>query len=214
MSFQEEPNISDSDSELDDKWIIQFENTDKLYQEYYLDSIHYVSVYFIYVNTTNCIEKIKEEIFIMSKLGSILRNELIDLIKCNCMMHNKKYSLLSLLKYNITIDPTEIKQYSKAQLNNRDELIDFGNKYLTVVRHIDTVFFQNTIHMFHDLNSLIIVFYNDNNNDETKNKPNTKQQQHSTTKKIKLDTIVKIHMHNKNTKSKSKTKTIRKQYKD
>lgn len=225
---------SDSESELDDTWIVDFEHKDKLYQEYYLDSVHYVCVYYIYVNPDNCIEKIKEEMFIMSKLGCILRNELIELIKKNCMLHNNKYLLLSLLKYNITIDPMEVKQCSQTNIKNSYELLDFGNKYLTVLRQIDSVFFQNTIHMFQDLNSLIVIFYNakdTNNNDNDNNNYDidTKQKQnhgnhnnmtknaHTTTKKIRFDSIMKMHsQYNKNNKNTitKKTKTIRKQYKD
>lgn len=205
--------ICDSDFELDDKWIVQFENKDKLYQDYYLDNVHYVCVYYIYVNASNCIEQIKEEMFIMSKLGCILRNELIDLIKRNCKIQNIKYSLLSLLKFNITMEPLEVNQ-----CHNEFDLVDFGNKYFTVLRQIDNVYFENTIHMFQDLNSLIVVFYNDNKN-ETQNQPqnykvkqqSTPSQRHSTTKKIRFDTIMKIH--NKNQKLK-KSKTIRKQYKE
>lgn len=202
---------SETDTELDDKWIVHFEKTDKLYQDYYLDNVHYACIYYIYVNNTNSIEKIKEEMFIMSKLGCIMRNELIDLIKRNCIIQNKTYSLLSLLKFNITMEPSEIKHCYG------EELIDFGNKYFTVIRQIDTVFFQNTIHMFQDLNSLIIVFYNEecknekylpSSNSIIKNK-NFTQKSNSTTKKIKFDTIIKM-----NIKSKSKSKTFRKQYKE
>ena len=222
----------DSDFELDDKWIVQFENKDKLYQDYYLDHVHYVCVYYIYVNASNCIEQIKEEMFIMSKLGCILRNELIDLIKRNCKIQNIKYSLLSLLKFNITMEPLEVKQ---CHHDHDFDLIDFGNKYFSVLRQIDNVYFENTIHMFQDLNSLVVVFYNDNTTEiqsqchnqgqkqyqsqsQDKNsgmKQNQLQskplQRHTTTKKIRFDTIMKIH--NKNKKLK-KSKTIRKQYKE
>ena len=46
---------------LDDDWINTFEKTDKLFQDFYLDDIYYTGIHLIYVNTSNDIEKIKEE---------------------------------------------------------------------------------------------------------------------------------------------------------
>ena len=36
--------------ELDNTWIKEFENTDKMYQDFYVDDIYYVNVNFIYIN--------------------------------------------------------------------------------------------------------------------------------------------------------------------
>jgi hypothetical protein len=42
---------------LDEDWINEFEKTDKLFQDFYLDDIYYTEVHFIYINTSNDIEK-------------------------------------------------------------------------------------------------------------------------------------------------------------
>jgi hypothetical protein len=47
---------------LDEDWINEFEKTDKLFQDFYLDDIYYTEVHFIYINTSNDIEKIKDDI--------------------------------------------------------------------------------------------------------------------------------------------------------
>ena len=40
--------------------INEFEKTDKLFQDFYLDDIYCTEIHFVYINTSNDIEKIKE----------------------------------------------------------------------------------------------------------------------------------------------------------
>ena len=47
--------------ELNDDWIQKFENTDKLYQDFYKDDLCYINLKFIYINKHNNIQKIKHE---------------------------------------------------------------------------------------------------------------------------------------------------------
>jgi hypothetical protein len=90
---------------LDEDWINEFEKTDKLFQDFYLDDIYYTEVHFIYINTSNDIEKIKEEHFLLKTPNYISREEIIGLLKRNTIINNKKYSILSILKCNITLKP-------------------------------------------------------------------------------------------------------------
>ena len=38
---------------LNDDWIVNFEETDKLYKDFYKDNIDYINVDFIYINDYN-----------------------------------------------------------------------------------------------------------------------------------------------------------------
>ena len=44
--------------ELTDEWINNFEETDKLYQDFYKDDLYYIHLKFIYINRENEIDKI------------------------------------------------------------------------------------------------------------------------------------------------------------
>ena len=171
---------------LDDDWINNFENTDKLYKDFYKDDLYYVNLRAIYINRENEIEKLKQESFLMSKPNSISREEIFEILKKNSVDNDKKYSLLSILKYNIVLEPDDIKLY----LNNRN-----GDEYLSVVKHIDAVVFEKSINMFHDLNDLILIFYE-------KSLELKKPDANNTTKKIYLRSLS------------SNKKTIKKRYKD
>lgn len=170
---------------LDEDWILNFEKIDKLYEDFYTDNLYYINIQFIYINKENEIEKIKEEKFLMSEPNKILREEIVGLIKRNIIDNDIKYSLQSILRYNINLEPTDIKHF----LTNDIEVFN----YLFQVRHIDTIVFDKTINMFQDLNDIFVIFCE---------KTQDEKQNHNTTKKVYL----KLNNNHK--------RTIRKQYKD
>lgn len=176
-------------NELNDDWIHNFEKTDKLYQDFYKDNLYYTNVDFFYINRANDIEKIKQETFLMSEPNFISREEIIGLLKKHSIENDKRYTLLSILKYNITLDIDDIKGF----LTSADVSL-YNEKFLTPINHIDSITFENSINMFHDLNDLILIFYEKSNELKPFNRQNA-------TKKIYL-------------KPNTNKKTIRKQYKE
>jgi len=146
---------------LDSKWITNFDKNDKLYEDYYKDNIYYIGIHFIYIDKLYNIEKIREEMFIMSNPNIVTREEIIGLLKRNSIDDNKKYQLLSMLKFNITLESRDINIFLQEDGNN-------GVNYLNSIRNIDSIIFDKTINVFQDLNSLIFVFV-----DKEKVKSNT-----------------------------------------
>ena len=157
---------------LDDDWIINFENTDKLYNDFYKDDLYYINLRVFYLNGDNEIEKIKHEPFLMSRPNYITREEIIEILKKNSIDSNKRYSLLSILKYNIVLEPEDVKPY----LSN-----GHSKEYLSVIKNIDNIVFDKSINMFHDLNDLIFIFF--------ENSTELKKQHYNATKKIYLRSL-------------------------
>ena len=102
---------------------------------------------------------------------------------------------MSILKYNITLEADDIKNFLLTP-----DLASYNERFLTINKHIDTIFFEKTITMFQDLNNVYFIFY-----EKTKNNKNCDL--NSITKKIYLD-IISNKKDNKRYK-----KTIKKQYK-
>jgi hypothetical protein len=171
---------------LDDDWIKKFEDVDEKYKDFYKDDLYYVNLKFIYVNRENEIEKIKYESFLLTRPNYISREEILQILKKSSIEDERKYTLLSLLKYNITMDADDVQKFI---INESEE-----RSYLSIIKNIDAVPFDKTISMMHDLNDLILVFYE--KSQELKEKC-----VNNLTKKIYL-------RHNTN------KKTIKKQYKD
>ena len=186
-------------NELDISWLSDFEKTDKLYKDFYTDDLYYINVNFIYINNENNIEKTKSGIFYMKTPNYIHREEIIGIIKKNSIDNNKKYSVLAMLKYNVTLEPNDIPFFLKNELSYQED-------FLSSVTNFDSISFKKTIHMFQDLNELIILFYDKNiNSDKDKcNDSNT----YSDDSLYKNNFTKKVFIYSKN------KKTIRKQYKD
>lgn len=156
---------------LDDKWIKEFENSDKLYKDFYKDNVYYINIHFIYVNKMNEIEKISNEQYLLSIPNILFHYELIKILKMYSVIQKTRYSLLSILRYNITISPDEITNFIKI---NSDE---WNSNYISVIKNLNDIKFDKTINIFQDLNELIILFY----------EKNIEQNKNNYTKKIQLN---------------------------
>ena len=122
----------------------------------------------------------------MTTPNYILREEILGILKKNAIQNNKRYTLLSVLKYNITLEPEDLT--TSPKINQHD-------KYLSLIKNIDAVSFEKSIHMFHDLNELILVFY-EKSHELKETDPN------NITKKIYLRSLT------------ANKKTIKKRYKE
>ena len=158
---------------LDDQWIKKFEEEDKKYEDFYKEDNYYVNLYFTYINQENNVEKIKQEKFFMNLPNYITKEEIVYLLKKNMIMDNTKYSIFSLLKYNMTLEPEDIQSY----LNRQEEYND-NFSFLKTIKNIDTIFFEKTISSFQDLNSLFFILR------ENSKKSNDNKQSLKNTKKI------------------------------
>lgn len=141
--------------EVDSSWIDEFEKIDKEYKDYYTEDLSFIKFHCIYINKANEIEKITEEKNILTKPGILSKEEIISLIKHNVVCNNVKYSLLSILKFNINIDPIYLKTFIKS----KNSAAKNGDNFLQSIKNIDTIKFEKCISMFHDLNDLLIIFY-------------------------------------------------------
>lgn len=164
--------------------IVKFKEEDKLYSDFYKDDNYYIDIHYVYVNRDNEIVKIRREPFIMTSPNTICRDELIGIFKRNSIDDSVSYSILSILKYNITVNPEDVADFTK----------DYEHaNFLSTITNIDDIRIERTISMFQDLNDLMFVFYEKNSVSEKSNNNATK----------------KVYISNTN----KHRKTIRKQYK-
>lgn len=148
MDFEED---EEEYKPLDNDWINEFEKIDKDYGIFYNEDLQFLKIHSIYINLQNSIEQIKEEkILFKEKNNCISRDNLLGILKNNSFNAGKRYSILSILKYNIDIQSIEIKDFVRSREKTN---------FLSVIKNIDTVFYKQTINMFQDLNDLTILFY-------------------------------------------------------
>jgi hypothetical protein len=78
---------------------------------------------------------------------------------------------ISILKYNITLNPEDIHLFLRT-----DNFDYYNDIFFKSLKNIDTIVFDNTIIAFQDLNTLFILFYEkDKNNIMTTNMNNTRK---------------------------------------
>jgi len=129
-------------TDLDTTWINEFEALEKDYNSYYNEDL----------NNKNEIINISKDKYLFKTPGLLTREELVGLIKHNTIHNSVKYSLLSLLKYNIDFEPIHLKTF----LRSKDKHI--GNNFLKSISNIDTIVFEKSISLFHDISNLFIIF--------------------------------------------------------
>lgn len=163
--------------DLDISWIDEFEQNDKEYKIYYTEDISFIKVHYVYINTNNEIEKVKEDKVLLKTNGILQKEELLSIIKSNLYSDQLKYSLMSILKFNLNIEPIHLKNF----LKNKNPI--FGSQFLQVVNRLDTIKFEKSISMFHDINDIIIIFHKKHNNTSVTKKSHIKSLASKKTKK-------------------------------
>jgi hypothetical protein len=156
--------------DIDTSWIEEFENLDKEYKDYYTEELATIKIHYIYVNKNNEIERIIQDKLILKTIGTLSKEELISIIKHATICNQVKYSLLYILKYNINLDPI----YLKTFIRNKDTLKNIGTPFLQSIKNIDSIKFDKSISIFHDLNNLFIIFYDKNKDKLTNNSTSDK----------------------------------------
>lgn len=140
--------IQDTYNELDCSWIDEFEQNELEYASFYKEQIYSIKINYIYVDKTNSIDNIHQETILVEN-GKLDKEKIIEIIKNNKKKGNVDYKLISILKYNITLEPEHIKDY----LNN-----DSNDEYLSKVDILQDIYFKDSINLFQDLNCLYIIF--------------------------------------------------------
>ena len=92
------------------------------------------------------IKKYNQEEYILKEENVLSEEELINIIKKS--QESKKYKMLSILKYNLHVDPKEIVEY---------KLINY-EKFLTEVKEIKDVIFEDTIKCYQNMNIIYVIY--------------------------------------------------------
>lgn len=146
-------NNNDTIEDLDLSWINEFEKIDNEYKIYYTEELSFIRIHSIYVNNNDEIEKVREEKVLLKNPGILQKEELLSIIKHNSFSNQVKYSLLSILKFNINLEPIHLKTF----LRNKNPAI--GAPFLQSIKNLDTIKFEKSITMFHDINEILIIFH-------------------------------------------------------
>jgi uncharacterized protein involved in tolerance to divalent cations len=137
--------------DLDISWLRNFDKIDNEYKMFYSEEISFINIHSIYLDNNEII-KLKEEKIILKTFGILQKEELLSLIKYNSFLNKIKYSLLSILKFDVNLEPAHLKTF----LNNKSSN---GQEYLQLITNLDNIKFGKSISIFHDINEILLIFY-------------------------------------------------------
>ena len=154
------------EEELDVNWINEIDDIEKNNDIFYKEKINEIAIIFIYVNN-NETEYIKKDFIELDTPGLLEKEKLLKLINDNKINNSIKYNLTSLLKFNIDLEPENIKNFTI------DKNID-QNIYFKKIKTVDTIYWNDAISMFESLNTLFFI-YTKKKSDPSSNHSNTKR---------------------------------------
>jgi hypothetical protein len=130
-------------------------------KDFYLEDLLYINFCYIYVDIDKNIENIKNEKQILSHTNEIKKDELIKILKAKTSRFNKKYSLMYLLKYNISLEPSNFKEFLLTDMDadvNTDTDTTLTANFLQSVVTIDSIPLKKTMPMFQEMNTIYVLF--------------------------------------------------------
>ncbi len=167
---------------LDTSWIDDYEDIEKKYEMFYKENISSINVVMIYVNRNLEIEKVSQRDLELNTYNIISKDEMLKVINSNSCVGDIKYKLLSLLTYNISITHNDLRNFLESDIENNN---NNKNEFLHSLSALEDVKLIPSIQLFHDINSIIVVYY-EKSDATSKSKQGTSKQ--NTTKKIYINT--------------------------
>ena len=139
------------ETDLDLDFITNYHNNYENNKYFYTETIDTISIFALYIDQANEVIDIKRDK--ISLTNNILTKErLINLITSKNNIDNVDFKINHIMKYNITI---EQKNIAKFILHNPN--LDNDN-YLTKIKTLDDIHYNDSIHIFKDLNALYLIY--------------------------------------------------------
>jgi len=129
-----------------------------------------INCYFLYVNQNDYIEKIDTELVDINsrsslesenKKGFISKEKVAELINRKSNVFNKKYKLKETSIYNVDLEPDNVFFYSQ-----HTDFNEYSKQFFKVLSNGERIVIHPSIFVFHQINSLYFLFYEDTENAE------------------------------------------------
>ena len=141
-------------------WLEEFKKKENPYNQFYKTNLSFINIILIHVNQQQEIVHLKtQKIYITKNIFN--KNDFFTILKNNLTFNNKRYFFDSCIQYNFTLNPEDVQHY----LKNYD-LYDFIN----TIHSIDDIYFEKTIEIFHNMNTLYFLFVEENTKKNTTRK--------------------------------------------
>jgi hypothetical protein len=180
----DDEDITNDDEDItneDIEWVSTYREEQNNYKDFYKENVISIRIYFIYINNKKEVIRIGKTLFFLEKKGIITKDSLVSLIKEN-QTHNKiKYNYLSLYKFNININPSEIQTFIEKTDDEEATNNTYSRCFFTQETYMNDIEFNPTINIMQDLNALYFLFCENSKSSNTiiNNHQNNHQNTHT-----------------------------------
>jgi len=153
---EEDDAISDIESDdeiLDTTWVNEYKKSESIYNDFYKEPVTSIGIYLLYINKDNELEHTHRDRCLLEKNGLLKRDIIMSFIKRYQYLFSVNYKLKSLLQYNIDLEPVEVSDFVNEEKSNL-----FENRFIKTEKYLNDIHFEDSIHMFQDLNALFFIF--------------------------------------------------------
>ena len=122
------------------------------------ENITEIKLTYIFINNVNEVDKVSQEMYNMITPNIISKEEIIKLLKNNINKREiKKYTISSLLQYNVDIETGEFAE----NYLNEEYILDELNclPFLHIIKEIRNIYWKPCLPVFKELNELFIIYY-------------------------------------------------------
>ena len=137
----------DADENLDTSWIQQFKDEEYNYNDFYKEPIMSIMFYVLYIKDKELIHVDSNRCLLEN--GNLTRERIISLIK-HYEIREIKYKLTALLRYNIDLNPEEIRDFINEDIG--------PDRFMTAEKYLNNIHYDDSIHMFQDLNAMYFIY--------------------------------------------------------
>jgi len=140
---------------LDISWIDKHERMNNIHKNYQREHMDSIKICYIYVNRDSEIEKVVCENETLGQTDNsdtriISKERVLQIVQNKKVLNDTlKYSMDSILVYNVSIEPENIQKYINS------ENIE---PFLKVYPIVDEILVHPSIFIFHEINSIYFVF--------------------------------------------------------
>ena len=124
------------------------------------EDITQINITYIYINQENEIDSVYKTNFDLTENNFISKEKLIYILKqyiSETKKSNKKYTITSILQYNVVLSNDELVN---DYLNEEYNVNEFNKlPFLTIIKEIRDIYWKPCLPIFKELNELIIIFY-------------------------------------------------------
>jgi hypothetical protein len=141
--------------DLDISWIDKHERMNNIHKNYQREPMDSIKICYIYVNLDSEIEKVVYENEILGKIDTtnnciIPKERILQIVQNKKMLTaSLKYSIDTILVYNVCIEPENIQKYVNSEN---------GIPFLQVYPIVDEILIQPSIFIFHEINCIYFIF--------------------------------------------------------